>query len=419
MHVTGPFRLINYLRFLATHRTLLAFGFLAFFAGNFGQSFFVAWFGASIQSSLGLSASAYSAAYSAATLCSAMTIIVVGAWIDRVNLALYALLVLTGLGVAMATLSLSQGFASLLVGFFLLRLCGQGLLTHTGMSTMARYFQENRGKAMSIAGTGTPVGEMIMPTLAVLTLGWLGWRGSWALFATLVPLVLLPLFALLLWRISRSHPLHPRDATSETTGTEDDGVRHYRRRDVLRDRRFWRVLPLLLAAPFMVTGLFIHQNFLVAAKDWSPEWLAASFTLYGGMHWAAALASGVLIDRLSARRVLRYFQLPLLSALCVLVTLDAIWVAPVFMFLMGSSMGAGGPLLGALWAEVYGVRHIGAIRSLVQACMVVSTAAAPLLMGLAIDGGVALSTMLWVAIVYLVVAMILARTAYPLPNSRR
>jgi len=37
---------------------MLAFGFLTVFWGNFGQSFFVSWFGASIQQGLGLSSAA-------------------------------------------------------------------------------------------------------------------------------------------------------------------------------------------------------------------------------------------------------------------------------------------------------------------------------------------------------------------------
>ena len=41
-----------------------------------------------------------------------------------------------------------------------------------------------------------------------------------------------------------------------------------------------------------------------------------------------------------------------------------------------------------MWAELYGVRHIGAIKSLVSATMVFASALGPPFMGVLIDAGV-------------------------------
>ena len=71
---------------------------------------------------------------------------------------------------------------------------------------------------------------------------------------------------------------------------------------------------------------------------------------------------------------------------------DAILVAPAFMLLMGASAGAATVVVGVLWAELYGTDHLGAIRSMVVALLVLSTAMAPGLMGLLIDAGFSLDS---------------------------
>ena len=401
----------QYLLFSRQYGPLLGFGFTAFFFGNFGQSFFIAWFGAPIQQELGMSASAYSLAYSVATLGSAMSIVVLGALIDRVHLGWYVAAVGTGLCLAMLTMAHVVGFWSLLAGFYLLRLCGQGLMPHTGISTMARYFQLGRGKAMSIAASGTPFGEMVMPLLVVAILGWLGWRGSWLLFAAVIPLVLLPLMWTLLRTIQVRHSLNPAVASRQNEG-ESANEKAFRRRDVLRDPNFWLVLPLMLSGGFLVTGVFIHQGFLLDARGWTPQWFALCFTVYGAMHWLGSLGTGVLVDRLSARRVMRFYMLPTLIGLIVLIYgQHPIW-ALVFMFLAGTSMGAGAPVMGALWAEVYGVRHIGAIRSLVTAFGVTSTSASPILIGLAIDAQVTLNSQLVAGVIFMLSALLMGQFAF-------
>jgi hypothetical protein len=46
----------------------------------------------------------------------------------------------------------------------------------------------------------------------------------------------------------------------------------------------------------------------------------------------------------------------------------------------------------ALWAEIYGVRNLGAIRSLVTSLSVLSSALGPLFMGALMDAGVSVAT---------------------------
>lgn len=363
---------------------MLGFGFLTIFWGNFGQSFFVSWYGVPIQESLDLSASAYGIAYSAATLASGISIALIGGLVDRVPLRLFAVTVALGLMISTLVLSIAGNLYLLILGFFLLRLCGQGLLPHTSMTAMARHFDLNRGKALSVAGSGVPLGEIILPGLAVALIGLLGWERSWLVVALSVPLLYIPAIVYLLKHVV------PGDGAvqsrREPTGEEPEtGVTRGGRREMLTDPRFWLALPALVAAPFIVTGVFIHQGFITAEKGWSPALLAGCFVLYGFSHWTSSIGTGVLVDRWSAVRLLPFYTLPLAAGLLFSAVFDGNWVAAVMMMSLGTTIGSGIPLGGSLWAEVYGVEKLGAIRSLFAAIMVLSTSASPVLLGYLID----------------------------------
>lgn len=373
----------RYLRFVADYWPMLAFGFLTIFWGNFGQSFFISWYGAAIQTSLGISATTYGTVYSLATLGSGLSIMAIGGAIDEWPLRRFVFAVAVGLALAALVLSQAEHVALLLLGFFLVRLCGQGLMPHTAQTTMARQFGANRGKALSISASGVPVGEVVLPLLAVALIGSLGWRGSWTVVMLSIPLLYLPLAFILLHVAQKRGLYQPVDRSREQHAQRGAAGR----RQMLADRRFWFALPALMAGPFVVTGIFIQQSFVLAQKDWTPAWLATCFILYGVVHWLSSLAAGVLVDRFTAQRVLPFMVMPLGLAMFAAANLEGQYVALLLMGLMGTTIGASGPVGGALWAEVYGTEKLGSIRSLVTSLMVLTTALAPVLLGAMIDAG--------------------------------
>jgi|SRR5690554_500573 len=386
---------------------LLCFGFVSIFWGNLGQSFFISWYGAHIQDSLNLSAALYGSLYSGGTLASAFTIITVGGFIDRWPLQRFVMAVGVGLTLACLVMFVSHKALTLLLGFYLLRLCGQGLLPHTAQTTMARYFDADRGKALSLSASGVPVGEVVLPLLAVVLIAAVGWQFSWLVLAATVPLMYLPLAVYFLRRA-------PED--TNTPPVQQAAAQHdlsQGRRHMLSDYRFWLALPAVLAAPFIVTGVFIQQGFILSAKGWDPLWLASCFVMYGIAHWLASLLAGVLVDLLSARRLLPFMHLPMIAALAVLTLYQGQWVAPVFMVLLGTTIGLVGPITGALWPEVYGTGKLGSLRSLMTAFMVFSTAVSPVLFGALIDAGVSVSGLFGSCAIGAALASVLVSFSYP------
>ena len=395
-----------YLHFLQQQWPALLFGFLAVFGGNFGQSFFVGLFGQGIQQTLGLSASQYSGAYSLATLGSAITVIWLGEWVDRVSLRRYTVFVCAGLAAAALLLWQADTFVLLLLGFFLLRLFGQALLPHTGMTAMARYFDTNRGKAISIASSGFPAGEILLPLLATALILHLGWQHTYLLVGLVVLGLLLPA---LLW-LERASQM-PDSHIDERGSRSSQGIPSARRA-LLADYRYWLAIPGLMAGPFIATGIFIHQSHIVLEKGWTLAWFAWSYTVYGVVHWLSGILSGVLVDRYRAPALLPYLPLPLAAALAVLALAPGAWSAPAMMALLAASTGCSPVITGSLWPEIYGARNIGAIRSINIALVVFATSLAPFTFGYLIDRGTSLAAIMLTSAAVVLASCLLLRLSY-------
>lgn len=375
-----------YAGLLRQHWPMLVFGLMTVFWGNLGQSFFFSWYGSHIQHHFGLSASGYGGLYSAATLASSACLLVFGGAIDRLPLRWFIAGVSLGLFAAAALMGAANTLPVLVAAMFLLRFCGQGLMPHTAMTSMGRFFSASRGKGISVASTGEPMGEMVLPLLVVGLISWVGWQASWYWLAMSIPLVYLPCAW---WLLSQAGP--PEEIAKLNAGARQraaDPRNNGSRRTVLRDPRFWRALPLLLLPPFAVTGVLIQSGFIIAERGWSPALLASAFVVYGAVHWGVSMWMGSLVDRFTAARLLSVIALPLIIAFSAATVISAPWVVWIMMAGIGAGIGCAGPITNALWAEIYGIRHLGSIRSLATAMMVMSTAAAPVVLGLLIDHGI-------------------------------
>lgn len=400
----------GYLRLLQQRGPALAFGFLAVFWGNFGQTFFVGVFSASIQDSLSLSASVYGAVYSLATLVSALTVVWAGSLIDRVSLSRYTASICLGLAGATLIMSQANGLMTLALGFYCLRLFGQALLPHIGMTTMARNFDDNRGKSLSIASSGVPVGEILMPLLGVMLIGLLGWQQTFMGIGLFMLLLVMPAMLKLLQVAKLGSDSAEASSPAATPGRA--------RLLLLRDPRYWLALPGLMAPPFIVTGIFIHQDYVIAIQGWTPAWFALCFVVYGMVHWLSSLVTGIAVDRYSAVRLLPFYLLPMAGGVLLLALASGLWVGIVMMTLMALTIGSIPPITGALWAEVYGVEHLGTIRSLNVAIMVFATSLSPVVYGLCIDHGVSPGLLFPASAGYVILGALLIGRSYRLQCSR-
>jgi MFS family permease len=386
--------------------------------GNFGQSFFVSWFGNSFQESLGLSATRYGSAYSSATFASGLLLMWLGGAIDRVPLSKFILFCTFGISIAGLILWQTNSLMMLVLGLFMLRFFGQGLFPHTAITTMMKHFSFNRGKSISIAASGVPLGEILLPSFAVVLIGQIGWQQSWLVIAILIPLVYLPLARCLLkqGRNEKYAEIPPvideRIKKSEIGRIDTEGRKDGSRRTLLMDYRFWLALPTVVAAPFIITGIFIHQGFFISQMRWTAVLFASCFAFYGFAHWLSSMYAGVWVDRFSGRQLLKYYPIPLFIGLALASTFTGNWVAYVLLISLGSAIGSSSTIINALWAEVYGTKYIGRIRALMSSLGVISSSLSPILFGFLIDHGITGANLFFWLATYVLVAMILTLFSY-------
>ncbi|AOE49131.1 MFS transporter [Kangiella sediminilitoris] len=368
---------MNYLNFVKSNKYLLLFGFLCVFIGNLGQTFFISLFNKDLISNLLLEKDNLSLVYSIATLISGFTIFFVGAKIDDIEVKKFTIIVITGLIASCLLFANSNTLFMLFFSYLGIRLCGQGLMTHIAVTTLMRYIPQHRGKAVSLALQGMAFGEMVMPAIAVNLLKNHGHTASWhgyALFALLL------VFPLMMWLLKKADlvPVHKTSGGAD----EESMTKDWSRSQVMSDWRFWLILPAIIGPAFLITGIFFHQTLLIDGKGWSMEWLSYGLMLYGFIHFLGAVLTGPLVDKSHPRVYMRWYLLPLvLGMICLYVGQTETWLL-AFMFLAGLTVASSGPVINSFYADVFGSTHLGAIRALVSATMIISTGVAPYLFSL-------------------------------------
>lgn len=391
----------SYYSFARIDTRFIAFGFVLTLSSNFGQTFFISLFSPHIRDELNLSDGGFGLLYSIATLASALSLVWVGTLVDRMSLRPLTIAVCLAMCLAAVLMAWSPAVIVLALAIYLLRLNGQGLLGHISITSMARYFNASRGKAISIASLGFAAGEATLPLIAVGTIAAIGWRQTWLAIAGLLLLVLIPLVLWLLRGHGHRHARYLSETESDEAEIETSTaahvaaspVRHWTRGETVRDWRFYLLMPAALMPAFIVTGVFFHQVRMVEEKGWALEWFAACFIGFAAVQFPTSLIYGELIDRFGARRAMPFYLIPLALAMVTLAYAVHPAAALVTMVLIGMTSGAVGPLVNSTLAEMYGVRHLGAIRSLSTALMVFSTSLSPFVMGALIDRQVAISSM--------------------------
>ena len=381
---------------------IIIFGFVFTFFSCIGQSFFIGLFNSNIREELNITHGEFGSIYGIATLCSSIALIWLGKKIDELRLVTYAILVTFFLFIAAMFFSFVNGIVFLGIGVFFLRLSGQGLMAHTASTSISRFFEKTRGKALSYIWFGMSLGEFLLPVLIVYLLSFIYWRDLWFQISILI-LLFLPLFSFITVKnISIFSREKEKDKKNKFLL-----VKSWSRKEVLRDLKFYTMLPTLLAPAFIITGIVINQSFIIESKGWGDYAIAKAFMLYSVLTVATLFLSGLLIDKFTSRKMLPVLNLPLLLSLITLIILKEPYSAFIFMGLLGITNGLTNVLLSSLWAEIYGVNHLGAIKALTGSLMVFSTALATVLFGILIDLGHSIENIAAFCSIYTAISIII------------
>ena len=389
------------------NKKVLIFGIIFTFFSSFGQSFFLGLFNPSIRNELNITHGQFGTIYAGATICSSLVLIWFGKKIDDFKLFNYSLIVICILFFSSFLFSLVNSVYFLVIAIFLMRFSGQGLMSHTSSTTISRYFNKRRGRALSWIWFGLSSAEFILPILIIFLLTIFSWRTIWQ-FISIIIFITLPI---VVFYTIKNITIDSREGFDLEKGTKNlKNIKSWKRSEVLKDFKFYVISLNMLAMPWIVTGVFIYQSFIADSKLWDIYIIPKSFMVYSVISILTLISSGFLVDKFTSRKLIPFMNLPLLLGLMILYFFDFSYSAYLFFGLMGASNGLTNVLGSSTWAEIYGVRYIGSIKALTTAFMVFSTAFGTALFGFLIDSGFTIEYIAIVSILYVSFSLLVLLT---------
>jgi predicted MFS family arabinose efflux permease len=384
---------------LSLNKKIIIFGFIFTFFSSFGQSFFLGLFNAPIRNELGITHGQFGSIYALATIFSSLLFIWAGKKIDDYRLLNYSFFVIILLFLSTLFFSFINNTYFLVVGIFLMRFSGQGLMSHTSSTTISRYFEKSRGKALSAIWFGLSTAEFILPVLVIYFLTIYSWRNVWQGISIIVILILPLVINFTIKKIN----FESRESNLETKFKIK--IKSWKRKEVLKDYRFYIISSNMLAMPWIFTGMAVYQSFISDSKLWEVYTIPKAFMIYSITSIVTLFSSGLLVDKFTSRKLIPFMNIPLLLAMVVLFYSKQEISAYFFLGLIGISNGFGNILGSSTWAEIYGVKYIGSIKALTTAFMVFSTALGTAVFGVLIDKSFTIENIAFICGTYIVISI--------------
>ena len=384
------------LAFARNNARWLAAGALLAFMSSFGQTFFISIFSDHIRTEFDLTHGMWGGIYSLGTAASALVMLWAGILTDIFRTRAIGAIVFLLLGLACLTMAAVPNVAILVFVIFALRLFGQGMSSHLSVVAMSRWFVAERGRALSISTLGFSIGETFLPISFVFLMSIYSWRTMWIVsFAILILAI-----PILLRLLQKERTPQSMAKVSLSLGMKG---RHWSRKNLLKHPLFWFMVPALLGPSAFNTAFFFQQAHFAEIKGWEHLQLVSYFPIYAILSVVVMFISGIALDRFGTARLLPFYQLPMVFAFACFSLAQTPAIVALGLALLAVTSGANATLPNAFWAEFYGTKHLGAIKSLAAAIMVLGSAVGPGLTGVLIDYGVGLDRQyLWVSTFFLI-----------------
>ncbi len=351
-----------------------------------GQSVVIAIYNPSLRAALGLSHGDLAGIYMLATLIAGGMALAIGAAIDRFGVRSVSIIAVVAMLGACVLMSRVSSALTLFVAFVLLRVVGHSGLPMVADNAVAMWFNRRLGsvtgiKNMAIAGC---IG--IVPALNMWLIKRYGWRLAFTVQGVFFVVTVLPMVGLFL----RNRPAdvgETIDGGSEAAVTiaEPPAAADFTAGAAVRTRACWLIILFSSLSGVMWAGIAFHILPLFASRGLTGTDVANTLVVYGMCLALSQFFGGFVADRLPLPLLLTLAQGMIAVGCFFLLQMSSMSLALVFAVVVGTGEGLGFITVAALWPRYYGRRHLGKIRSLGMAGLVIGSSVSPYLFGIAYD----------------------------------
>ena len=155
-------------------------------------------------------------------------------------------------------------------------------------------------------------------------------------------------------------------------------------------------------------------------KHWDLHAFAGAYLLFAATSFVANVIAGVLVDRWGSRALTEIYLWPMVPALALVAWVGGSWAIPFYMIFTALTFGLNLVTGITVWSELYGTRHIGAIRGFNAMLNTLVASLGGVVVGFLIDRGVLLATQaIYSMALVIAAALLLHKVGSKLPRKHR
>lgn len=342
-----------------------------------GQTMLLSLLNLPLRQAFGLDALTLNASYTVATVVAALPLVWVGRLTDRFGPRRTMIAVALLFGAACSFMATAQNLAMVLLGFFSLRLLGQGSLALVSNHALAMWFHHRLGSVRGLITVATFLAWAPLPGLTQWSIDAFGWRVTWAALGATVAIGV----ALVAARFLHDRPEDLGLTVDGASAPAVDSEARFDLSQALRTGAFWRLTSASVVSAMVGTAVLFDLQPLLRARGLDASDAAWAVGAWGIAMATLALPTGRLIDRVAPRLPLAVGSFSMAGSCGLLWGTRSGVMALVALagFALGQSLIMAA--VGATTARYFGRAHHGAIRSAVSRISVVATGVGPLVFG--------------------------------------
>ena len=384
-----------------------------------GQTYGISVFNPSLLNTLEISLSVLTGTYMVGTLLAAIPQPYIGTIMDRLGVRRTMSGVVVLLGGACLFFSRVHSPLTLLIGFFLLRLLGQGALSLLAGNVPAMWFDEKLGTVTGIVSGGFSLSMAVIPAFFLFLINRGGWRLAYAQLGVLVWIIMLPLIILIFrnnpgevnqWMDGRGRK-DLREKLDSANPSES-----YHPKEARKTPSYWIMMINSALWAMIITAVFFNLLPIFESLGLSQGVAAATYTTYAAASLMTQFLMGPIADRGPLQYLLLVCMASLAAGVAVLSMATSPWIAHSYAVLIGISTGLISIVGGTLFARYYGRAHLGALRGGVLTAQVAGSSLGPFITGVIFDLSGSYQISLWIFVGLLIPATLFSLKAVQPPE---